>query len=267
MEIAATKSLSELQTAQFDLEYVTDELWQSLRPALAPYLGQSSRFLDIGGGNGMFVDRVTNAFAQSTGVNVEPAANLVASNRLHSRKSLVNATFQDAEFPADEKFDVIFFNWVLHHFVVDGYAATIACQKAALRKACSLLKPNGAVFVLENLYEGRTVDNLPSRLIYGLTSSNLLKSVTSRMGANTAGTGVCFHSKDAWYRILGDAGYRVRCFHSCYSYGELSPLRQWALHLRDTCVGLMVASPQQVSSGRNATTPYNSLTTGDLRNG
>ncbi len=40
---------------------------------------------------------------------MEPALNLVASNRLHSRKNLVNATFQDADFAAEERFDVIFF--------------------------------------------------------------------------------------------------------------------------------------------------------------
>ena len=248
MEMAATRSLSDLQTAQFDVEYVTDELWQTLLPALTPYLNRESRFLDVGGGNGLFVDRVTSAFPQSFGTNLEPALNLVASNRLHSRKSLVNATFQDSEFPADEKFDVIFFNWVLHHFIVDGYAATVTCQKAALRKACSLLKPNGAVFILENLYNGRCVNDLPSRLVYGLTSSRLLKSVTSRMGANTAGVGVCFHSKAAWHRMLVDAGYPVCRFRPCYSYGELSPLRRFALHLRDMRVCLLVASPQRAGS-------------------
>ena len=244
MELAATRNLSELQTAAFDVEYVTDELWQTLLPALTPHLDRPSRFLDVGGGNGLFVDRVTNAFPQSFGTNVEPARNLVASNRIHSRKNLVSATFQDADFVAEERFDVIFFNWVLHHFVVDGYASTVACQKAALRKACSLLNPNGTVFILENLYDGRSIDNLPSRLIYGLTSSHLLKSVTSRMGANTAGVGVCFHSRRGWNRILGGAGYPVRRFQPCYSYGELSPLRQFALHLRDTRVCLIVASPQ-----------------------
>ncbi len=72
MEMAATKKLSELQTAEFDVEYVTDELWETLLRALAPYLGRPSRFLDVGGGNGLFVDRVTNAFPQSCGTMWSP---------------------------------------------------------------------------------------------------------------------------------------------------------------------------------------------------
>ena len=242
MNMAATRTLSAEQTETFNVEYVNDDLWVHMEPALARYLSKPSNFLDVGGGNGMYVDRITEAFPQAVGTNVEPAANLVDSNRPHPRKRLINAPYQGIDFEAEAgRYDVVCFNWVLHHFVSDSYAQTVACQTDALASAAKLLKPGGALLILENLYNGIQIDNLPSRLIYGLTASRALRAVTNQLGANTAGTGVCFHSGAAWERILGNAGFDRIERQTCYRYGELSPLKRAALHMRQSEVALIVA--------------------------
>ena len=68
--VAATRVLSEAQTEAFDFEIVDDELWSVLKPALAQQLaGPSTRILDVGGGNGLFVDRVLEAFSSTSPFN------------------------------------------------------------------------------------------------------------------------------------------------------------------------------------------------------
>ena len=51
---------------------------------------------------------------------------------------------------------------------------------------------------LAPMYQGWVVENVPGRLIYHLTSAKLTASLARRMGANTAGVGVCFLSKHQW---------------------------------------------------------------------
>jgi len=116
------------------------------------------------------------------------------------------------ELFGDRKFDLILFNWILHHLVVGSYAKTTALQRNVVAKARRLLNPGGVVSVLENLYEGSVVDGVPSRLIFELTSSKLLKPLIRRLGANTAGCGVCFRSRRAWREDAAQCGLAVKTF-------------------------------------------------------
>ncbi len=60
------------------------------------------------------------------------------------------------------------------------------------------------------MYDGAVFDALPSHLIYELTASKALAGITWRMGANTAGVGVCFRSKRGWEKVIDQAGLTVR---------------------------------------------------------
>ena len=242
MELTATRTLSEDQTEAFDVEYVNDDLWRILEPQLKTRLSGPSRFLDVGGGNGMLVDRILNAFPESEGVNLEPANNLVLANAAHPRKTVVPAMLQDLNVDEAGKFDVITINWVIHHLIVDNYGGTLDCQADALRQLGRLLKPGGAILAFENIYDGAVIDEAPSRLIFELTASKLLARVTAKMGANTAGVGVCFHSETGWRKVFRAAGLDVTGFSPCYSFGSLSPIKKAILHLKDSRVGLFTAT-------------------------
>jgi len=91
---------------------------------------------------------------------------------------------------------------------------------------------------LAPMYQGWVVENVPGRLIYHLTSAKLTASLARRMGANTAGVGVCFLSKHQWLMTFRESGLEV------LSYAEpddwVWPLRlEWRLflHLRQIRVG------------------------------
>ena len=240
MDLAATRKLSNTQTEAFDVEYVNDGLWQVLEPFLAEKLDGPGRFLDVGGGNGMLVDRILNAFPKSEGVNLEPAPNLVLANKLNLRKEVIALPLQELDENIGQ-FDVITINWVLHHLVAGRYAETRTCQIDALRNLKRLMKPGAYLLAFENIYEGQIIDEGPSRIIHGLTASKILASLTARLGANTAGVGVCFHSKKGWQKIFRDSGLDVFSIVPCYRFGALSRLKKTALHLDESLVGFFAA--------------------------
>ncbi|HYN79130.1 MAG TPA: hypothetical protein VES73_15210, partial [Lamprocystis sp. (in: g-proteobacteria)] len=107
--------------------------------------------------------------------------------------------------------------------------------------ARKLLAKDGILVVFENYYPGLLFDDLPSRLIYTLTASTLLKSFTERLGANTAGVGVCFHSMKAWLIKVKQAGLAVDATQPGYRYGNLTPLKRLLLHMRSAEVGVIIA--------------------------
>lgn len=186
--------LQDTQVASFDEDYVCEAEWQILQAGLREHLGDRwFRFLDVGGGNGKFGDRLLAAYPRATGVILDNAKQLLGRNTPNPRKSLVEGSALDLKrhFGA-ERFDLIVFNWVLHHMVTPEYRRTRALQARVLAQAGGLLNPGGIISISENLYEGLLMKSLPGKLIYGLTSTARLAPVTSRLGANTAGVGVCF---------------------------------------------------------------------------
>ena len=100
------------------------------------------------------------------------------------------------------KFDIVFINWLLHHLVANSYSKTKFNSEFALRSSRKLLNENGHVAVFENTCDGMIIDSLSSHLIFHLTSSKLLAPITSKLGANTAGIGLCYRSKQEWLDIF-----------------------------------------------------------------
>jgi hypothetical protein len=241
--VSATRVLSDAQASAFDFEILDEELWSVLKPVLTQQLtGPSKHILDVGGGNGMFVDRVLEAFPTAEATLVEPAHNLVTANCPNPKKTVLQSTFQQVGLRDTKPVDVIFFNWVLHHFVVDSYKTTTRTQCDALILARQLLKPGGRLIVFEQLYNGSKIDDLPGRIIYELTSQRRLAPLTSRLGANTAGVGVCFHSEQGWRELFERAGLSVNSFTPCYAMGAMARWKRLALGLRETRVGMFELS-------------------------
>jgi SAM-dependent methyltransferase len=168
--------------------------------------------LDVGGGNGTFLDTMLQALPDATGTLVEMSQGMADKNAPSPRKAVVCANFLDwaaATAQSEQRFDVIFFNFVLHHFVGKRWDESNRLQAQALQAAKSVLARDGLIVVYEIHYNGLFNDELPSTLIHALSSSALLSPVVKRLGANTAGYGVCFHSENYWKKLFGENGLSV----------------------------------------------------------
>lgn len=242
MSATTVKLLSENQTQTFDEEYVCDTLFEQIRPYYN-IINKHQRFdvLDVGGGNGMYADRLLRTYNKAHLTVLEPDKYLLEKNSTHHRKQVVQGTFQSAQLQ-NYSFDVIQFNWVLHHFISDDYKSSRALQIEALREARMLLRPGGRIIILENFYDGYLLNNLPSRIIFELTANRLISPLIRHAGANTAGVGVCFNSLKVWQRMLRECEFnRIKIEH-CYDFSELSALKSMLLGIKKQHVGLIVAS-------------------------
>lgn len=205
----SVKKLSDDRLATFDHDYVSDAAFAAIRAHVdRDFPDGTFTFIDIGGGKGFFSDRVLATYPLASGVVLDNAEMLLYQNHAHPRKRLVLGSGTDlgALFPG-ERFEVAFFNFALHHFVGRSYGETRLLQRESIREAGKLLGPRGRISVSEITYNGAAFDNLPSHVVFGLTSNKRLARYVKRLGANTAGIGVCFLSRRAWTDEFSRSGF------------------------------------------------------------
>ncbi|WP_194931645.1 class I SAM-dependent methyltransferase [Lysobacter niastensis] len=202
----AVKRLSDAQLEAFDTEHVSPALWDMLvRRIDAQFPHGRLRFLDVGGGSGRFADRLLARYPHAHGVVLDNSRLLLARNKPHARKFLIEESAENIGL-LDGGYDLVFFNWVLHHLVGFDYRESVENVVRTVHDAAYLLSDRGHISIFENVYDGLLVANAPSHIIFRLTSANAIAPLIHRLGANTARIGVCFQSKRAWERILHEAG-------------------------------------------------------------
>ncbi len=205
------KTLDDSQLAAFDVEFVDDRLWPLVAARIdSDFPAGDFRFLDVGGGAGRFADQLLERYPRASGTVLDNSERLLAGNRPHDRKTLINDSVERlAVLFAPGQFDLICFNWLLHHLVLSSWSGSQRAMVNALEAARGLLSERGRISLFENMYDGLLIDGLPGLLIFTLTSSRLLRPLLRGMGANTAGVGVCFQSHRQWERLLGRAGCAI----------------------------------------------------------
>ena len=233
------KQLSSEQLNSFDTEYVNGILWDRVVNFIDRDFGDKAfTFLDIGGGNGVFTDRLLDKYPKSQAILLDNATNLIEINKHNPRKKIILDSAENLEIYLKENHvDLIFINWVLHHLVSDSYSKTRHNVLNILKTVKN--NPNVKYFaVFENMYNGILFDNLPSKIIFYLTSLKSIKAIVRRMGANTAGVGVAFLSKKTWTNIFtnvfGKNSFEVVDFESW----KIPFLRQLFLHIKTTNMSL-----------------------------
>jgi hypothetical protein len=234
------KKLDNQQVLNFDTDYIQHDDWSKLCEYLLILFPEGDfRFLDVGGGNGVFCDKVLNAFPRSTAVLLDNSEYLISLNRQSERKKIICDSVENVDqLFQEELFDVVFLNLVLHHFVSNNYKATYKNVTDTFFHLRSILSPRGCVYVFEDFYNGMIFDSLSGYLIYILTSNKMLAGLTRRFGANTAGIGVCFRSRKQWEKIIKKCGYKI--IHEGESHSFRWPLwKRILLHMGKVNMGYL----------------------------
>jgi hypothetical protein len=196
------KQLEDSQLEEFDTEYVNDDRWKIIKEQIdKDFPDGKFSFIDVGGGNGLFADKLLENYPNSTGTVMDNSQLLLNKNSTNSRKIVICDSVQNLG-NIKEKYDLVCFNWLLHHLVGNSYSETRNNISTAIDSAIPLLTPRGRISIFENMYNGLAVDWLPGRLIFALTSSKLIAGIIKKMGANTAGVGVCFLSHKQWVKTV-----------------------------------------------------------------
>lgn len=208
----ALRQLENDQVKAFDVEYVDEDRWAVVKKQIdADFPDGEFSFLDIGGGNGQFADRVLSRYPKARGAVLDNSELLLSKNTPHPAKTVILKSAGELSQLSGE-YDMVCCNWVLHHLVDSTYSSSRQQQFTALTQMKRLLSKRGRISIFENNYTGWITDNFPGRIIYSLTSSKPIAQLAKRLGANTAGVGVCFLSKDAWTETLGRAGLSIHAY-------------------------------------------------------
>jgi len=240
--------LDEDQTASFDTEYVRPEYYSLLTQRLNAAIDvRRFRFLDVGGGNGVFTDRILSSYKGSHGTLMDISDYLLARNTDHQRKTILKCNASEMNrILAPDSFEVVFLNWILHHYIGNSYRRSIQLQQELLRNAAQLLAPNGCLVVFENLYDGYGSGDTPGRLIYHIAGSRALVTLTKYLGANTGGVGVVFHSDTAWQRLFRASGLVVVVSERLDPW-DVSFYKRFLLRIESVRCGLYIIKPKRAS--------------------
>jgi len=238
-EMNELKHLSEAQLETFNTEYVNGVFWDAIVNRIDRYFpdGQFT-FLDIGGGNGVFTDRVLEHYPHSEAILLDNASNLIEINTQHPRKTILLDSVENMEkYFTVYDIDIVFINWVLHHLVSDTYKKT----RSNVENTLAILHRNERikyVAVFENMYNGILFDTLPGKLIYHLTSLQSIKGLTRKMGANTAGVGVSFLSKKTWIKLFSSIFDGTNVSVVDFHFWEVPIIRKIFLHIKNIHMSL-----------------------------
>ncbi|NJO57968.1 MAG: class I SAM-dependent methyltransferase [Richelia sp. RM2_1_2] len=81
------KQLEDSQLETFDTEYVNDKRWQIIKEQIERDFPEGDfTFLDVGGGNGLFADRLLSNYPKSRGTVLDNSELLLSKNKSNSRK-------------------------------------------------------------------------------------------------------------------------------------------------------------------------------------
>jgi O-methyltransferase domain len=203
------KQLEDSQLETFDTEYVNEQRWKIIKAQIdKDFPSGDFNFLDVGGGNGVFADRLLEYYPNSKGTVLDNAQVLLDKNQINLRKTIICDSVENLN-SIETKYDLICFNWLLHHLVSNSYSETRNNMSTAINAVIPLLTPHGKVSIFENMYNGLAIDGLPSQIIFTLTSSKAIAGLIKKMGANTAGVGVCFLSQKQWIETISNTGLKL----------------------------------------------------------
>ena len=111
----------------------------------------------------------------------------------------------------ENTFDIIFANRVFHHFIDKSWKKSLQGMEASLVAISKILKEDGMLCIMDHFYNGIVVDPAASFIIYSLTSvkNSFFARIIKKLGAMTAGVGVCFLSEKMWMKKVTSAGFEI----------------------------------------------------------
>ncbi|OGP57435.1 MAG: hypothetical protein A2162_08595 [Deltaproteobacteria bacterium RBG_13_52_11b] len=244
------EQLNDTQLKSFDREFIKNKRWETIKRYIErDFPDGCFTFMDIGGGNGNFADRVLGNWPKSQGVVLDNSRLLLNKNKPNSRKTLLFDSVENLESHAENKFDLVTLNLVLHHVVARAsYSRCLDNISGVLRSVRTILSERGRVSVFEQMYIGLFLDVAPSWIIYQLTSHKTMANIIRKCGANTAGIGVCFLTYKQWCSVIQRIGFRFE-----YTEDGLFPV-PWTwrslLHVRRLESGCFWLSPSAIKPQR-----------------
>jgi ubiquinone/menaquinone biosynthesis C-methylase UbiE len=171
------------------------------------------KILDIGGASGHYAMELYNYLAEKKRkITVLDSAKYETWERYSKEIEFIEESVDNIEnLFSENTFDIVFANRVFHHLVRGTWKETIDGIKKTTREIYQIVNNDGWLCITDHFYNGMMYDKSSSRIIYGLTSCPLsaVVKMCKKLGAESAGVGVCFLSRKTWITYLEDAGFKI----------------------------------------------------------
>lgn len=159
--------------------------------------------LDVGGGIGTFSKAISATCQNIERIDVlDPSISARKVFTESEKVKLISKSLQNYNPDKDQQYDFVMMILVLHHIIGRTDKEVFLNQINFILKAVSMLKSNGLLIVEENVYDSVLSSDLTGRLIYEITRCKFMERLSRKLGANTAGEGVRFHSEYRWSRLF-----------------------------------------------------------------
>lgn len=173
-------------------------------------VGEVGTILDVGGGNGAFLDRLLGRYPRAEAWLVDEAPQMIARNVAHERKQTLCGSVFDLDLLLPKpKFDLVTVNVLLHHLVDDSPNETRERVVECLSLLRGRLRDGGVMAIYEQFYDSFVPGIDPGELIFGITRLRAAAPLLRALGFATAGIGVAFRSRRGWLELFEEAGLRV----------------------------------------------------------
>jgi ubiquinone/menaquinone biosynthesis C-methylase UbiE len=187
------------------------------------------KILDIGGGGGYFSSLVYDFYGKSCKITVLDTAEYNTWKQLSDKATFVKESAENIDkIFRGNYFDIVFAKYVFHHFVKSTWSETYNGMKSIIKQIRNVIKRDGYLCIQDHFYNGFLGDTSASRTIYGFTKCKIpyLSKIFKKLGAQSAGVGVCFLSKKMWFSLFEYGGFIVE------SIEETKPSKlKWYYHL------------------------------------
>src|SRR5262245_57848087 len=109
--------LSDEQLSAFDIDFFNAKLWGSLTACIdRTFPSGDFSFLDVGGGNGTFADRMLKTYPLAKGTVFDSSGPLLSKNlSVTNKRTVLDDAAHLHRHP--DRYDIVFFNFLLHHLV------------------------------------------------------------------------------------------------------------------------------------------------------
>ena len=173
------------------------------------------KILDIGGGSGYFSALVCEYLSKQDvkcEIFVVDTMQYGTWAEFSGKITFIEESAENLDMIFDEgTFDIVFAKYVFHHFVKDSWKKSIKCMLSIIMQIKRIMKIDSYLCIVDQFYNGLLGDTSASKTIYTFTTCKIsvFSKIFKKMGAQSAGVGVCFLSKKMWYNFFGVAGFSV----------------------------------------------------------
>jgi 2-polyprenyl-3-methyl-5-hydroxy-6-metoxy-1,4-benzoquinol methylase len=167
------------------------------------------KFLDIGGGSGVFSQTLSENFGDIKISIVDPSEKMLEMVKdkkiIKYRGYLPNSL----NIPTSEKFDFILLKEVLHHVTGTTIDSSRTKVIESLKTITDILDSNGVVFIHELYYESYIWPTFSRTMIFWLLKIQDTINIRFLPEEFRSGLSVCFYTRDELKLILSQAEFQL----------------------------------------------------------